>query len=431
MLAAHSALTTATVLTGFLILLGAKPADFAWAQAISVFAQGAPVLIAPWLTGSSKQRAILSLTLARVLWVPALALPWLLPGRAVGVFLALYLVNRVLDAVGQATWLTWMSSLVPAGIRGRYFARRNAVQLISGLVVGLAAAAVLDLGGRTAAAYGGLLAFTVVLSTASALLMKAQPQGVGRERRAAVGDEPEPAQPAARRLTLGYWTHVFFGGRTAPGAPPLPADARAAGSPDERRRFRRFLIFFALWGLGNGLAQPFWAPFELQNLKVSFGLLAAISAAGSLAGAITLPLWGRLADRIGDRTVLVITITWGSFHPLLWLGMTPARLWPLWLDATSSGIVWNGFELAATNLLLRLAPRGSGELAYGSLAAVRGLAGAASSMMAGVLIGRLPGAWGMPPMQLLLVAAAPVRWACLGMLWLVEDPRRRISRGSS
>ena len=66
-LAAHNALTTAAVLTGFLLLLGATPAQFAWAQAISVFAQGAPVLIAPWLRGSPKWRAIRSLTLGRLL----------------------------------------------------------------------------------------------------------------------------------------------------------------------------------------------------------------------------------------------------------------------------------------------------------------------------------------------------------------------------
>src|SRR5207248_688190 len=151
--------------TGFLILLGASAEEFAWAQAIAVLAGTAPVLLAPWLTGSTKQRAIRWLTLGRLLWLPALALPWLgASWRTVALFLGLYSANRVLDAVGQATWLTWMSSLVPAGMRGRYFARRNAVQLLSGLCAGLAAALVLDHAGRTRETFAGLLASTALLA---------------------------------------------------------------------------------------------------------------------------------------------------------------------------------------------------------------------------------------------------------------------------
>lgn len=358
-----------------------------------MLAAGVPVLIPP--SSGAKGRAIRALTRARMLWLAALALPWVLPGRAVGAFLAIYAVNRGLDAVGAASWLTWMSGLVPAGIRGRYFARRNAVMLISGLVTGIAAAAVLDRAGRTRGSFAGVLGFTVLLSLVSAVLMRLQPEGLNPERR---GPERE------YRASLEHWIELL----TADGG-----------------RFGRFLLFFTLWGLGNGLSQPFWSPVELQVLKVSFSTLAVISAAGSLAGALTLPVWGRLADRIGDRTVLVATIAWGSFHPILWYFMTPERLWPLWVDAISSGIVWNGFELAATNLLLRLAPRGAGEIAYGSLAAVRGIAGAISSLAAGVLVSWLPGWHGLSAMQVLLVGAAPVRWTCLALVWLVDDPRKR------
>lgn len=405
-IAAHNALTTGAVLTGFLILLGASPSDFAWAEAIRVLAQGAPLLIAPWLTGGVKRRAIATLTLGRALWLPALALPWFLSGgQVVVVFLAIYALNRMLDAVGQATWLTWMSSLVPAGMRGRYFARRNAVQLLSGLCAGLAAAWLLDHAGRTRETFGALLVGAVLLGIASALLMGAQPERAQEERR--VTDQEPP--PPERRRGIGFWTHVLMAGVAGGG---VVDEAHTS-----RLRFAKFLAFFTLWGLGNGISQPFWAPYELQRLQVSFGLLAVISAAGSLMGAFALPLWGRVADRVGDRRVLAATILWGSFHPLLWIFMRPDRLWPLWIDAISSGIVWNGFELVATNLLLRLAPAGSGELAYGSLAAVRGLAGTASSLFAVWLVKTVPG------MLSLLVVAAPIRWACLGMIWLVEDPR--------
>jgi hypothetical protein len=381
--AAHVALTTGAMLTGVLMLLGSGAQGFAAAQAIAVVAQAAPMLLAGIMPAAPRERTIGALLGSRLLWVPALGVPLCMPaGWAVPVFLALYAANRVVDAVGQAAFLAWMSGVVPARVRGRFFARRGAVMLIATLVAGLAGGWVLDATGRSAAGFAVVIGASALCALGSAFAMARMP---------AVG-----GQAAGRGLSVSHLTAYA--------------------------RFRRFLVFFTLWGLATGFPAAYWNPFALQELRVSFTLLAMLAAVGSLAGAVCLPLWGRLADRVGDRTVLFVTIAWGSLHPLLWLMMTPDRLWPLWIDMISSGIVWNGFEVAATNLLLRLAPRGAGEVAYGSLAAVRGLSGAAAAVLAGAVYEMIPAGSGAR-MQVIFLICTVLRWSCLAFIGLVEDPR--------
>src|SRR5687767_8673249 len=106
--AVHIALTTGAMLTGVLILIGASARGFAWAQAIAVLAQCAPILLAGFFEAPPRERTIVALLVSRLLWVPALLVPLCVPAAwAVPVFLLLYAGNRVVDAVGQANFLAW------------------------------------------------------------------------------------------------------------------------------------------------------------------------------------------------------------------------------------------------------------------------------------------------------------------------------------
>ncbi len=88
-------------------------------------------------------------------------------------------------------------------------------------------------------------------------------------------------------------------------------------SPISDRKYRPFLIYVAGYGLALGLAEPFRIVYLI---RLGFGEnLALISASFvSLGAVITLMLWGKLADRFGNRAVFTLTLMGIAGVTLMW-----------------------------------------------------------------------------------------------------------------
>jgi len=67
------------------------------------------------------------------------------------------------------------------------------------------------------------------------------------------------------------------------------------------------------------IASPYFAVYQLHNLKFSYFVFAGLGTASSVATLLTISGWGRAADRIGNLKVLVATSVLIPFVPLLWL----------------------------------------------------------------------------------------------------------------
>src|SRR5207249_7658409 len=106
----------------------------------------------------------------------------------------------------------------------------------------------------------------------------------------------------------------------------------------------------------TGLIALFDDVHMLKNLGFGFALVAAQGATVAGMRFFAAPVWGRIVDRAGARPVMVATALGLSVTPLLWLLATPARWWPVALDALVAGTLWSGFNLAMFSLQLALAP---------------------------------------------------------------------------
>ncbi len=353
-------LTAGPFLTGFALLLGAGNTTLGLVAALPFLIQplqlGAAWLIErsgarkPWAVGGS---------LGRLLWLPALLLPYLplsATQRLAGLILALLGAHALLALCVNA-WIHWMTDLVPAAVRGRYFATRNAVLAAMAMAVNYGAGRWLDharAAGTEVQGYSTMFSVAVLGGCAASLLLTRQPE------------------PALR-----------------PG-PRLPLRA-ALGLPLRQPAFRAFAGGMVLWNVALGVAASFYSAHALSVLHVPFTTLAMLDVIQSAISILTLTWWGRLADRFGQRRIMLICMGGVVLLPWSWVLAGPSSLWILYLNAAVSGVWWPGVALTQSNRMMEQMPREGRGTYLAMFAALTGLGYFAASLLGGALADGLPG----------------------------------------
>ncbi|MCL8209249.1 MAG: MFS transporter [Actinomycetia bacterium] len=141
-----------------------------------------------------------------------------------------------------------------------------------------------------------------------------------------------------------------------------------------RPRFVRWTGVAALLTAATGLASPYVVPFWRAFGGWDLGTIGLFGSVGMLAAALTTPLWGRVADRIGYARALAAGL---GFAVLGWTGVW---IWPrdLAVQVAMAGIRGIGAGIAgipgvAIGRVVHMAEAGR---AYGLLNWVTELAGA-------------------------------------------------------
>jgi HEAT repeat protein/sugar phosphate permease len=366
-----SALTTGAFLTGYALWLGADSRAMGFVTAIPIFA-GLIQLVASYVGERREARRpfVAGFAVAgRTLFLPILLLPLIVrPTAALAPFLALFALSYVLLNFTSPAWTSWMSDLVPPDHRGRYFARRNMVAGVVGMVIGLPAAWFLDYATKQhhwqALGFGVLFGIAVVGGLLSFGALLRQP-------------EPPRRQPPTAAFSS-------------------PADAWAYyRTPFADRNFRSLIVFNTLFGLGQNFAAPFFTVYALQNLQLNYVWLQIFATLTSVAGLASMPLWGYLTDRFGNKPLLALAALGTFVLPLVWIPMTAHRPgWTLMLLTVNNlmgGLFWAGVGLAQFNLLIRLSPSDKTPVYVAAMSAVTGLAGGMSPLLGGQAMHLLEG----------------------------------------
>ncbi|MCW3097070.1 MAG: hypothetical protein JWL77_2688 [Chthonomonadaceae bacterium] len=366
-----SALTTGAFLTGYALWLGADSRAMGFVTAIPIFA-GLIQLVASYVGERRQARRpfVAGFAVAgRTLFLPILLLPLLFrPSAALAPFLLLFTLSFVLLNFTSPAWTSWMSDLVPPDHRGRYFARRNMVAGIVGMVIGLPAAWFLDYATKQhhwqALGFGVLFGVAVVGGLLSFGALLRQP-------------EPPRRQPPTAAFSS-------------------PADALAYyRAPFADRNFRRMIVFNTLFGLGQNFAAPFFTVYALQVLQLNYVWLQIFATLTSVSGLASMPLWGYLTDRFGNKPLLALSAFGTVILPLVWIPMTAHRpgwtLMLLTLNNLMGGLFWAGVGLAQFNLLIRLSPSDKTPVYVAAMSAVTGLAGGMAPLLGGQAMHLLEG----------------------------------------
>lgn len=284
------------------------------------------VLITPLLAQrlSARSLSIAGIWLQSAGWIVlALALPFI--GEASAgkepILIAIFSIIAFATAICGVSWNSWMQSVIPPRLRGKYLGRRNRLLYISMLVFLLAVSLVLATLDDSLPAFQVLFAAAIGLRIVSAFAQ----QGMH------TSSHSKPAVPERdwREQLRIVW-----------------ADAR----------LKRFILFAAMMGLAINLFSPFYPIFMLQQLHLTAAQTNFILLIGPLAAAIAFPAWGRLLDRFGNIPVMIVSLVAWQLAGFLWAFMRPDNLWLLYVVLAAGGFTTPGYGIGVFNLLLKFTP---------------------------------------------------------------------------
>ena len=164
-----------------------------------------------------------------------------------------------------------------------------------------------------------------------------------------------------------------------------------------------------------------------QKLHMSLFEVQIYSGINIAAAILVLRLWGRLIDAYGNRTAMRLIIMLGGFNPLVWLFVTPQNYHVLYLEAVTSGIMWAGAGLVATNFVLSIAPNDRRQVYSGVSGAFSGLAMMTTMLVSGFFLPQYfeIGNIHLEPEQVLFGLSGLARWSAQIPLSLVRERKSR------
>ena len=249
-----------------------------------------------------------------------------------------------------AGWNPWMSRVVPARLRTRFFSRRQGI-VQAAMLVGLVG------GGIALEGAAGTRHVRQVYAAMFALALLAR---------------------------LGSAAALFRQGGDLPRVPLQRVGLRALASRLRGTPRVPVLGFLVAAIAGAAVCGPFLTPFLLVHDQIGYASYSVFTATVVIVKIAALPVLGRLIQRVGVKRVLAISAIAIAPIPLLW----PVSRSLAWLLAAQAycGLAWAGFDLG---MLISLfdgaddAERTTTQVAFSALQAM-GTAGA--SLAGGALL---------------------------------------------
>lgn len=279
------------------------------------------------------------------------------PAAVGGVLLPWFFVSSLFNASLAVAWNSWMHDLVPSRLRGRYFGQRNRYCQGATLAFVLLTGALLARFDYSMRIFQAIIGVSCLCRVASLYYFFRMP-GV---------------RPSARPAVVAQR--------------PLAEQVRVVAGA---RSLLLFVGFGAIWSFAANCFGPFYHVFMFEELGLSgtqVGILATLSALG---GVLSLPVWGQLLDRYGNKAVMAFALGLWQLQNFLWCILTPqnsAMLYGMWLFGGSFSA---GFILGQFTIVLKLIPPEAKNLALGlNLACISAVA-AISPIAGGEIL-----AWGL------------------------------------
>jgi MFS family permease len=271
--------------------------------------------------------------LARLFWLVIALSPFLFgPAAAIPVLILSLILYGCISAVSHCSWSSWMRDLVPDDNLGSFFSRRMSLAMVVGIILSLSAGVLIDFF-QNSTSFPPYTAYSVIF---------------------------------AGGFVAGVFG-IYFLAKT-----PEPLMAETARAPFLRQvrdafhddNFSRLIAFLGAWNFAVNLAAPFFTVYLLVMLDFDMTVVIALAVLSQVASVLSYPMWGRIADRFSNKSVLRVS---GPLFMICILGWTfttmPTRhllTIPLLIVLhILMGISTAGVTLASANIGLKLAPRGS------------------------------------------------------------------------
>jgi MFS family permease len=254
---------------------------------------------------------------------------------------------------------SWIISLVPDKLRGRYFGLRDMCILASAAVLSLVIGRVLDLFKSNRQDY---LGFVVVFSVALVITLF-NVLTLKRIR------EPE-VKPYDQNLDIKGLISI----------------------PLRDKQFRKVVLLNILWNLSVQFSLPFFSVYMVNGLKLSYTYIMVIGIILSCVQSYSARIWGRISEKkswefttVASMAVLgVVHVTWSFINHNTYFVIIP-------FVQVLAGIGWAGVNMSLFNIQFKYAPQEGRTVFIGFNAALAGAAGFFSALMGSFVVGALSG----------------------------------------
>lgn len=289
------------------------------------------------------------------------------PARLALMLLLLFGFN-LSRGISSCAWLPWISSLVPASVRGRFLAI-DAAWINCGSFITIIFAAICLGKNPSAWQFSVLFAFSALTGAASLVFLKRIPEA----------ETPEQ-------------------GRTS--TTPVPWREIANYAP-----FRKLLRMIIGWAFASGGITTFTVAFMKVETNLPEGTILLLTSAAFIGGLSSLWFLGPRLDRLGSKPILIFSFLTYIVILLGWFGMAAQLLFPgmalICFLQFLSGLASSLVGMANTRLAMAIIPQ-MGRNHFFAL----------YSVVANVTLGISPIVWGV-----FIDAFRPVSGNWLGIEW--------------
>ncbi len=315
-------------------------------------------------TGKSKQLCVTSIAVSRALWVVIVLLPFRIfaPVSDYRIWIVVFVIglSSLFASLAGVSWISWMSDIVPADVRGAYFGRRNMITSFFGMVFVL-------LGGwfinywelsrpdNLQAGFVIVFAAGVAAGLSSIIFLRSVPEPEG------------PARTGKEKLSSSRFL-----------------------LPLRDRNFIKLILYVSIWIFAVNLAAPFYGVYMINTLKIDFSTLTVFGTAATVATLLMMKIWGPITDMLGNKPVVILSSLLLAAVPLVWLTAIPGIYYvPVMTAHILTGAFMAGAGLSQFNILIKLSPQAGRSVFLALYAAITGLTGALAPLAGGALAGSL------------------------------------------
>jgi len=344
-----SAFTQGSVLTGMALLVGAKESQLGIIFGIPQLANVLQIATPLWVERLKSRRTYVAFFAGthRILFCLTALTIFLPESIRVQTYLSLLGFCFIAASMSSIPWQTWMGDLVPEEIRGRFFARRNAIINLTYIVVAPFAGKILDLfPGQTGflILYGFGLAFAIV--NTGCFIKQYEPP---------FHPKPQKTKKLLRTYLLAVRNYPFV----------------------------RMVLFFSIWTVARAIADSFYSVYMIKQLNIKFFHIKLFETTFFIVLIIASLMWGYLSDRFGNRPIARICSALYIISPILWIFVTHDTYLLLFGIHILNGLLSAGMGIATFNLLLVSSPRRNKSVYLSLWAAITGISGFVGSYCGG------------------------------------------------
>ncbi len=291
------------------------------------------------------------------------------------------------NAFPGPAWTSLMSDHIPRRSRGRYFGWRNRLLGVITITCAFLAGFILNIFGKDK-----LTGFMVILGLAFAARFTSW---------YFLKKMYEPPIKITREHYFTFWDFV----------------KRVRES-----NFAKFVFYVASISFAVNLSGPFFAVYMLRDLNLSYATYTVIAISPTIATLLTMGIWGRHADVVGNMKIIRLTSFFIPIVPVLWLfGQNVAYLVIIQVFA---GFVWAGYNLSVFNFVYDAVMPEKRTRCVAYLNVINGTSICAGALLGGILAVNLPPLFGYRLLALFALSGLLRAIFSMSILPRIKEVRR-------